>query len=99
LTKNWPAFLLDQSSLPETVDEAIDRLLLVLDKNQQSSLAAMQEQDLVELHFTLGMSIRNAFKLHRPDSKLAKSCGASMHPDDISGLIIAKLWQRLQSSH
>ena len=82
--------------MPNTVDEAADQLILILDNEQKTSLLSMQEQDLVNLHFGLGMTIRNVYKLHQLDSKLMASCGGPIHPDDVSAMIIKQLWQKLQ---
>jgi hypothetical protein len=38
LTTNWPTFLQDNFKLPETVDEAIDRLMILLDDEQKIAL-------------------------------------------------------------
>ena len=95
LTTNWPTFLQDNFKLPETVDEAVDRLMMVLDDEQKIALATLQEDDLINLHFSLGMAIRNAFGLHHVDSKLLASCDAAIHPDDVSGVIIKALWEQL----
>jgi hypothetical protein len=56
LTTNWPTFLQDNFKLPETVDEAVDRLMMVLDDEQKIDIATLQEYDLIYLHFTLGLS-------------------------------------------
>ena len=95
LTTNWPTFLQDNFKLPETVDEVVDRLMMVLDDEQKIALATLQEDDLINLHFSLGMAIRNAFGLHYVDSKLLASCNTAIHPDDVSGLIIKALWDKL----
>ena len=79
MTKNWPTFLQDNSRVPETVDEAVDRLMMILDGEQKIAIAVMQEEDLIDLHFSLGMAIRNAFGLHEPRSKLLASCRRAMH--------------------
>ena len=60
MTTNWPTFLLDNVKLPETVDEAVDRLMMVLDDKQKIDIATLQEDDLINLHFSLGITIRNA---------------------------------------
>jgi len=39
LTKNWSAILLDNSRLPETLVEAVDRLMMVLDGEQKITIA------------------------------------------------------------
>ena len=94
MTTNWPTLLQDNFKLPETVDEAVDRLMMVLDGEQKTALTIMQEDDLINLHFSLGIAIRNAFGLHNADSKLLASCNAS-HPDDASGAIMKALWEQL----
>ena len=96
MTKNWSAILLDNSRLPETVIEAVNRLMMVLDGEQKITIATLREEDLIALHFSLGMAIRNAFGLHKPDSKLLVSCDV-IHPDDASGVIIKELWHGLNT--
>jgi hypothetical protein len=80
--------------MPETVDEAVDRLMMILDDEQKDSITVMQKENLFNLHFSLGIAIRNAFSLHAYGNKLLASCGAA-HPDDASEQIINKLWIRL----
>ena len=94
MTKNWSTIIQGNLQTPETVDEAVIRLIMVLDGEQKIAIATMQEEDLIALLFSLGMAIRNAFGLHKPDSKLLVSCGV-IHPDDASGVIIKALWIRL----
>jgi len=79
---------------PESVEEAIDLLMGILDNEHKLVIATMAEDDLIDLHFSLGTAIRNAFDLHAPDSKLLASCGVA-HPDDASGVIIKELWNKL----
>ncbi|MBE0435806.1 MAG: hypothetical protein IBX56_08390, partial [Methylomicrobium sp.] len=62
---------------------------------EKFEIAVMPEKDLFNLHFGLGLAIRNAFRLHESGSKLLSSCGTS-HPDDASGVIILNLWRKLQ---
>jgi hypothetical protein len=69
LTKNWPDLFQQHAKPPETVDEAVDQLVVILDDKQKAAIAAMREEDLIDLHFGLGMAIRNAFGLHEPGSK------------------------------
>jgi len=96
LTVNWASFLNDSLKQPKTVDEAVDRLMTVLDDEHKQAIATMQEDDLINLHFSLGIEIRNAFGLHDQGSPLLKSIGSSVHPDDISMVIIDALWKCLQ---
>ena len=80
---------------PETVSAAVELLLSVLNNEQKSNIAAMKEDDLIDLHFSLGLAIRNAFRLHDLGSKLIADCGV-VHPDDASGVIVKELWERLK---
>jgi hypothetical protein len=45
----------------------------VLEDEHKADLAIMQEEDLIDLHFSQGMASRNAFGLHVPWSKLLAS--------------------------
>jgi len=56
LVKNWPTFLQDNSRLPETIDEAVERLMMILEGEHKVALAVMREEDLFNLHFSLGMA-------------------------------------------
>ena len=74
---------------------------------QKIAIATLQEDELFNLHFSLGMAIRNAFGPHTADSKLVASLnntlhpGAlynSVHPDDASEVIVKVLWGKLTST-
>ena len=75
--------------------EAVARLLLVLEEKDQLTIAAMELNNLIDLHYGLGLAIRNAYDLHNPDNPLLLECSTS-HPDDAALFIIHALWQRLQ---
>ena len=75
--------------------EAVARLLLVLEEKDQLAIAAIDPQNLIDLHFGLGLAIRNAYDLHNPDNPILLECATS-HPDDAALFIIHALWQRLQ---
>ena len=94
MTINWTAFLKDSLEPPKTVDEAVDRLMTVLDDEHKLIVASMQEDELIDLHFSLGTDIRNSFDLHDIGSTLLADCGTS-HPDDGAGVIIRDLWIKL----
>jgi len=95
LTINWTAFLKDSLEPPKTLDEAVDRLMTVLDDEHKLFIADMLEDDLIDLHFSLGTDIRNSFGLHNENSPLLKSVGLFVHPDDTSMVIIHALWEKL----
>jgi hypothetical protein len=91
LTKNWPDFIRP----PEAVYEAVDRLMAILEDEHKAVIASLRGEDLIDLHYDLGLAIRNAFGLHEPNSKLLASCGIA-HPDDVAEVIINKIWARLK---
>ena len=93
---DWSNQLENISKAPETVDEAVNRLIVVLDDEHKQAISTMQESDLIDLHFSLGIAIRNTFDLHDQDSKLLKSLGPFVHPDDVSMVIIEALWKKFQ---
>ncbi len=95
MTKYWLDHFQRTIGTPKTVVEAVDQLMMILDNEQKKAIAIIREEDLFDLHLGLGMAIRNVFKLHESGSKLLASCGVK-HPDDASGLIIAKLWLALR---
>ena len=92
---DWSNQLENITKTPKTVDEAVTRLISVLDNEHKQAIAMMQEDDLINLHFSLGIEIRNAFGLHDQDSPLLKSLGYFVHPDDVSMVIINALWKKL----
>ena len=96
LAINWSTFLQAGLDLPETLDEAVKHLLTLLSGEYKVVLATMQEEDLIDLRFSLGMGIQNAFVLHERGSQLLASCGA-VNPDDASRLIICELWRSVKS--
>lgn len=83
---------------PETLDKAVSRLIDILSSEEKMAVKMLQEEDLIDLHFGLGASIRNAFRLHDLKSPLLKSCG-ELHPDDASCVIINALWTKLNNSN
>ena len=88
---------------PEAVDEAVDRLMSEMKLQALMKLAKMPEDDLINLHFTLGMWIRNNFVKPRND-KLLQSCrevsgDKSLHFAQMHMVILKQLWLRLQDTH
>jgi len=79
---------------PETVNDAVDLLMRILTDEQKNEIAALQEDDLIDLHFGLGLAIRNAFGLHDPNSKLLADCGTK-HPDDGAWVVVKNLHTKL----
>src|SRR5689334_14439712 len=94
---------------PQTVDEAVDRLLQGISDKDKETVRTTPKDELYKFHFVWGMGIRNAFGLWKGNAALMKSCAEMrygpgsdarfMHPDDASGVIIEAVWQRLQHIH
>ena len=57
----WPELIQRTLDPPKTIAETVDRLIKVLDNEHKAAIAAMPEEDLWNLHFSLGSAIRNAF--------------------------------------
>ncbi len=55
---------------PHTIDKAMDRLLHELPDEDKERLRALSASDLIDLHFSLGMYIRNAFGLWQGNDSL-----------------------------
>ncbi len=88
---------------PATVTEAVDRLMGELGLAMKAKIAKMPEDDLVALHFSVGMWIRNNFVYPRND-KLLESCrevsgDKYLHWAQMHMVIVRELWKRLQGSH
>lgn len=97
MSKNWPELIQSNIRPPETVAEAAVRLMVILEDEHKAAIAAMQEDDLVDLHFGLGLAIRNAFGLHDSNRHLLTDCSVT-HSDDAAGVIIRALWKQLNSA-
>jgi len=90
--------------LPRTVDEAIERLISEMPLKVKVILANMKEVDLISLHPTLGLYIRDKFGLWSGNEELMESCGSLMgekkiNEDSASQFIIRKLWEKLRETH
>ena len=67
----------------------------MLPEADKVNIAAKSQDQLIELHFGLGMWIRNNFGLWQGNAALAQDAGTN-EPDDIAGVIIEALWNRLR---
>jgi hypothetical protein len=82
---------------PQTVGEAVDRILAFLPPKDRDAVKRLTEGNLPCLHFGLGQRIRNEFGLWGGNTELLSSCGSeTMHPDHASGVILRALWEKLQ---
>jgi hypothetical protein len=91
------------SKRPATVDEAVYLLMSGMKLRDLTKLAKMPKDDLINLHFTVGMQIRSNFVYPRND-KLLQSCreisgDKYLHFAQMHMVIIRELWKRLQETH
>ena len=90
--------------MPKTVDDAVKRLIANMPLKFKVDLSKMDEGELINLHFTFGVFIRNQFGLWNENDDLLNDCrelsGVTfMHPDDAAAFIIEELWKRLRKTH
>ena len=88
---------------PTTVDEAVGLLMSEMKLRDLNKLARMPEEDLISLHFTVGMWIRSNF-IYPRNEKLRDSCrevskDKYLHWAQMHMVIIRELWKRLQETH
>ena len=90
---------------PKTLDEAVGIILDVLTSEEREELKSYSESELGDFHFTFGLWIRNnliygnkyALKLGQTINENEEPDEfPSVHPDDISNLIIKAVWKALQ---
>jgi len=80
---------------PQTLDDAVARLLETMSEADKDVLKSIQEEDLVIYNGSWGAAIRNSFGLWSDNAALLESTGTS-HPDDASLVIIQTLWSKLR---
>ena len=90
--------------LPKNVNEAVDFLYNALSLKAKTNIANTSEEELINLHSSLGTYIRNTFALWSGNDSLIQSCKEilgedEIHPDEASFVIIDELWKRLRSEH
>lgn len=88
------------AEIPQTVGQAVEILLSRLSFKEKTKIANMSENDLEKLSPSLGVYIKNEFRLWQGNEELKKSCREiSKNPtEDPDSLIIKALWKNLQQS-
>jgi Domain of unknown function (DUF6794) len=84
---------------PVTIDEAVGVAIANLSDEDKARIAAMLESELIGLHFSLGMWIRNNLGLWQGNDALMQAIrdrDPTIHPDDVSIMIIEAIWRRLR---
>jgi hypothetical protein len=83
--KPWKQYLM-------TTEEAVEEVLSHLSENDKLEIAQTTEDNLITLHFRLGMTIRNKMGIWSYSGE-----GFPSQPDDISSTIIESLWDKLRN--
>lgn len=91
----------ENKNIPTTIIEAVNILLSELTIEDKHRIKDSSEDDLINFHIGLGMTIRNIFGLWKQDSKLFENCrelsgNLILDVDTASEMIIKALWERLQ---
>lgn len=96
-----PADDTSAEEMPSTIAEAVERLFSTLTGQEKRRIAAMEECGLIDLHFGLGLRIRNEFGLSSGNEKLRNAVRGEdpfAHEDTMSAAIILALWLRLREA-
>jgi hypothetical protein len=88
------------AEIPQTVKQAVEILLSRLSFKEKTKIANMSESDLEKLSPSLGIYIKNEFRLWQGNEELEKSSREiSKEPaEDSASVIIRALWKNLQQS-
>jgi hypothetical protein len=89
---------------PQTVNQAVDKLVDQLSLRDKITLANMTAEELVSLQKTLGRHIREKFGLLTGNQELMNSCRFVSKRDiatesEASSVIIERLWNQLKKTH
>ncbi|WKZ71134.1 MAG: hypothetical protein QY331_07700 [Melioribacteraceae bacterium] len=88
----------NENDWPVSLIEAVELLKSKLTVEQQDEIRNYKQDDLIDLHFSLGLWIRNTFGLHGGNKQLLMDCSPDKpEPDNVSGIIIEEFWKSLQN--
>jgi hypothetical protein len=89
---------------PQTVEEAVSRLMLIMSLRDKTTIANLTEAELPLLRSTLGLYIKNKIIEWSSNQSLMKNCLMASGKDaltheDASLIIITQLWKHLRKHH
>jgi len=92
------------SARPQTLDDAVNRLLAELPFRERTKIGNMAKEDLLTLYPTFMTRIRDDFGLWDDNTALLASCRTvtkdpHLHQDEAGTLIVRKLWEKLQKTY
>ena len=82
--------------LPKTVEEAVRLLLGLVPQSEQARISALHDDDLINLHFGLGMWIRDNLGIWQGNAALLDATGES-DADNASDVILRAFWLALRA--
>lgn len=90
-------------ALPKTVEDAVNLLLSILDKETMEIFASRSEEELKHYHCTAGVLIRDEFRLTGGNDELIESCRKFSGQSDLNGegasiVILTALWESLRQT-
>jgi hypothetical protein len=89
---------------PESVAAAVDMLHSNMGFNDEALLAAMREEDLIDVQVALGYHIGHEFGLATGNAALLESCRTvsgdkELHPGDAALVIVKALWRKVKETY
>jgi len=86
---------------PKTIEDAVNLLLSILDKETMEIFASRSEKELKRYHCTAGVLIRNEFQLTEGNDELIESCRKFSDKPDLDSkgasiVILEALWDCLR---
>ena len=86
---------------PKSIEDALNLLLSILDKETMETFASRSEKELKHYHCTAGVLIRREFKLTDCNDELIESCRKFSGQSDLDGkgasiVILKALWESLR---
>lgn len=86
---------INQDFVPGTITQAVDHIIESLTEEDKNFI---KENPPERIHFVTGMAIRNAWSLWETDTPIKRNAINTYkiaHADDISGLIFAWVWAKI----
>jgi hypothetical protein len=90
--------------LPQTVEEAANKLLLKLSLRDKTMIANIPKDKLTDLYHSLAADLRNELDLWMTDESLLDACRLTagdgyLSKNDASLIIVRTLWEKLQKTN
>jgi hypothetical protein len=80
--------------------DAVYVLSLLIDDEDKTAFKNMSEEEfIINIHFSIGLYIRNNFGLWSNNKKLLRACGGEhINSDDAATIILKAFWKNIQST-